>query len=405
MKKQGDFYLKLTSILMAVFLAAYILCSLFLSRDGAYSLETAVYCEVGDGVTVSGFAVRSEELISSDQPIVICEQTDGQRVSGGQVVAMGYSSGEARLLREELNSLLNRKKELSRTLSGSDAANAAVLDEEISLHIISLSRRTAKRSFSAMQTEVSELEPLILRRCITADDKQRVEEYLKQLDARIAGLQAETSADAVPISAPASGYFSTAADGFEALLRPEVLGELTLTDFRQLSEQSPAVPENTVGRLITGQEWYFVTEVPKERLAAYREGDGLDVSFSGSELRELRMTIYRIGSADETSCLLILSCDRKMQDAASMRRQTADLHFGSTEGLRVPKEGLYVQDGQAGVYVLEGNRADWKSVEILCEYGDDYLVKWDNSDTDYLWPKDEIIITSEELTDGKVMGS
>ena len=55
--------------------------------------------------------------------------------------------------------------------------------------------------------------------------------------------------------------------------------------------------------------------------------------------------------------------------------------------------------------MLEGARADWKSVEILCEYGDDYLVAWDSSDTDYLWPKDEMIITAEELTDGKVIGS
>ena len=42
MKKQGDFYLKLTSILMAVLLVAYVVCSLVMSSDGKYKLETDV---------------------------------------------------------------------------------------------------------------------------------------------------------------------------------------------------------------------------------------------------------------------------------------------------------------------------------------------------------------------------
>ena len=83
MKKQGDFYLKLTSILMAVLLVAYVVCSLVMSSDGAYTLETAVYCEVGDGITVSGFVVRSEEVLVSNSPIVVCELTEGERVGGG----------------------------------------------------------------------------------------------------------------------------------------------------------------------------------------------------------------------------------------------------------------------------------------------------------------------------------
>ena len=405
MKKQGDFYLKLTSILMAVLLVAYVVCSLVMSSDGAYTLETAVYCEVGDGITVSGFVVRSEELLTSEMPIIVGEQPEGQRVGGGQVVATGYTSGEARAHREELNALLSQKAELTHTLSGSDAANASVLDEEISLKIISLSKQTAKQNFEAMHNSASELEPLILRRCVSGDDKEQIEARLAQIDARIAALQTQTSGDATAIIAPMSGYYSAVVDGYETLLHPSLLSEMTLTDFRALDKQSEAVPPDAIGRLITGQTWYYVTEVPRDRIASYEEGDRLDVSFSGSDLQELRMTIYRIGSADETSCLLILSCDRKLQCVTAIRQQTADIQFGSLEGLRVPKEALYVEDGQTGVYVLEGARADWKSVEILCEYGDDYLVAWDSSDTDYLWPKDEMIITAEELTDGKVIGS
>ena len=405
MKKQGDFYLKLTSILMAVLLVAYAVCSLVMSTDGAYTLETAVYCEVGDGITVSGFVVRSEAVLTSEMPIIAGEQAEGQRVGGGQLVATGYTSGEARARREELNALQSQKAELTHTVSGSDAANASVLDEEISLKIISLSQQTAKQNFEAMRSGASELEPLILRRCVSADDREQIEARLAEIDRRIAALQTQTAGDATAITAPMSGYYSAVVDGYETLLHPSVLSEMTLTDYRALDKQSVAPPSDAIGRLITGQTWYYVTEVPKERLAGFEEGDRLDVSFAGSDLKELRMTIYRIGPSDENACLLILSCDRKLQSVTAARQQTADLLFGTTEGLRVPKKALYVEDGQTGVYVLEGARADWKSVEILCEYGDDYLVAWDSSDTEHLWPKDEMIITAEEITDGKVIGS
>lgn len=45
----------------------------------------------------------------------------------------------------------------------------------------------------------------------------------------------------------------------------------------------------------------------------------------------------------------------------------------------------------------------WKPVEILYEYGDGYVVELDKSSTNNLWPGDEIILTSENITDGKVM--
>ena len=67
MKKQGDVYLKITAILLAVLICVYALVSVFGHDGQTYSLETAVYCEVGDGVSVSGFVVRSESAIVTDQ--------------------------------------------------------------------------------------------------------------------------------------------------------------------------------------------------------------------------------------------------------------------------------------------------------------------------------------------------
>ena len=101
--------------------------------------------------------------------------------------------------------------------------------------------------------------------------------------------------------------------------------------------------------------------------------------------------------------MLVLSCEKMLQNVTALRKQTVDIVFDTYKGLRVPKAAIYYIDGETGVYILESARADWKEVEIVYEYGNDYLVKWDDSDTDNLWPKDEIILTSEDIKDGKVM--
>lgn len=403
MRKQGEFYLKLISILLAVVIAAYVLFSVVLNSGSSYALETAVYCEVGDGVTVSGFVVRSEEALSASSPIVVCELTEGERVGSGQRVATGYLSGDARENREELTSLKNQRDQLTYAAAGSDSSNAAALDSNISGLIVTLAVQTSQQRFGAMRTTAAELKPLVLRRSVSSDDASLVNQRIADIDKRIAALSAQTSTGATAITVASSGYFSEQADGLETVLTPARLEELTVADLHTIAEGAYTAPTNAIGRLIYGQEWYFVAELPQERAAQCEEGDRLTVNFADSSLQGLRMQVVRISAAEDGSCLIVLSCEKMLQNVTALRRQTVDIVFDTYEGLRVPKAAIYYIDGETGVYILESARADWKEVELLYEYGNDYIVKWDDSDTDNLWPKDDIILTSEELYDGKVM--
>ena len=70
----------------------------------------------------------------------------------------------------------------------------------------------------------------------------------------------------------------------------------------------------------------------------------------------------------------------------------------------MPKSAIYVNDaGQSGVYILEGAEARWKDVHILHDNGDSFLVELDKTSTANLWPEDEIILTTEDIFEGKVM--
>ena len=68
MKKQGDLYLKIVSIVLAGIVVAYLVLSvLFGSGGSSYTLETAVRCEAGDGQTVSSQSGTGMYSIQSNQ--------------------------------------------------------------------------------------------------------------------------------------------------------------------------------------------------------------------------------------------------------------------------------------------------------------------------------------------------
>src|SRR5699024_8737531 len=148
----------------------------------------------------------------------------------------------------------------------------------------------------------------------------------------------------------------------------------------------------------------LVTVVPADQLTGVKTGDTAPVTFASQFYESIPMTVERLGQEEQGGRLLVLSCDKYIQNATLLRQQSADIVFTTYAGLRVPKEAIRVnENGSVGVYVLEGSNAVWKSVNILHDNGETYVVELDKSSVNNLWPGDEIIVTGRDLYDGKVV--
>ncbi len=396
MKKQGEFYLKLTSILLAALLAIFVLCSIFLRSGEDYTTLAPVYCEVGDGITVSGFVVRSEELLVSSAPYPVAALSEGQRVGGSQTVAYACASEDAARAQRELLSLQTQRDRLSFASEGAKELTAA--DASIAASIIRLSALTAAQSLPRMRAVCDELEPLVLQRSLRAGDTARVRARLSNLAEDIAVLEAQCVC--VPITVPQAGCFSQVTDGFERVLTPARLETMTLSDLRGITAQRESVPEHTIGRLICGQKWYLVCELPAGVSDRCAVGDSLLLTLIGEELTDLPVQIERLFTQEDGASLLVVSCAERMQDVSALRAVTATLNFKTYEGLRVPKTAVRTEDGVTGVYVLIGAKARWKPVEILFAYEEYCLIR---QEPEGLRADDQVILTEEEIRDGSVI--
>lgn len=277
MDKQGALYFKLLTGVFLLVLAGYGLERLW-PREPSYELYSTQICEVGDGLTVSGFAVRYESLLySREKPVFLSPM--GQWIGGGQALA-ATSGGK-----------------------------------------------------------------LVTSR---------------------------------------GGYLSYEADGYETLLTPEFILECKEEELLNLTAED--LPSHTVGKLVHDHKWYFA--VPGN-FPEFSPGDRVRLSIEDGEWE---------AEVLRTQEVLVLQCMDSVHRILSLREATGELLLPSQEGISLPKEAIYYEDGETYVYVLQGAQARRKTVHIL-RLRDDIL---------WIHPTDlpegaQVILTEKEITDGTVL--
>ena len=401
---KGDKFLNIVVILLAVAVLGYLVISLIPDSDSSFTTYKAVRYEVG-GLSTSGFVVRSEQPIPGvGGQIVVLTRKEGEWVSKGQAVASTFRDNSAR---ERQNQIEKLETELSQMEAAYDFASSGRdstgLDADIIrlMNQVSVYNNRGERAFAESAAE--ELKANVLRRYLNSDESKLLWNRITETKETLNNLYAEASAESGTVNAPAAGYFSAEADGYESVLTPEMLSTITVSQLSSIKPDAASV-SGAIGKLVTSQQWFYITKVATKDAAGLKQGDAVDVRFVYDFYQAVRMRVTRISPSENGQCLVVLSSEQFVHNAVTTRKQSADIVQQEKTGLLVPKAAIYGDGtGKSCVYVLEGEMAHQKTVEIIKDVGDQYLVRLDQSSIDNLWPDDEVILTKEEMFDGKVM--
>ena len=404
--KQGAAITKFIFLMLLLALIAYGVFAAIASMQGTITTVTAIAYEVGDGFQATGFVVRDEEVLSAPDGISVLLRDEGERVAKGEPLAATYADTNAQEAQLAIDALEKELALYEAVLStASFQQENAALDSQIQQDLLRFTQRTARGELASAHTDSNELKAMVQRRFLDDAGREAMQAEAQEIREELASLRTHLAGTVTQTTAAFSGYFSGGADGYESLLSPQSIMSMSVQEFDSVSEAAPSVPSGAIGRLIRSSQWYFVCPVEQEKLAGCSVGKKVKVNFAYDFYETLTMTVERISDPVDGRQLLLLSCDDYMQDVAILREQTADVASRVYSGIRIPKQAVIYDNAtqQTGVFVLVGAQAVWKSVEIIYETQDYFLVRQDKSDTDYLWPGDELIITTQELTDGKVV--
>lgn len=397
-------------ILLLVFVCAYF--GVQAQRYFATSQSTVMtYAyETEDRILLDGYMVRSETVIDCGETLLEISHGEGERVAVGSPLATVFHSQEALERTQELNVLRARLEQSETALSAaSDASAALKLDGEISGQILSLRANAASGSYSAVNDMASELKTTLLRRQFAYHGTGALTERIASLRTQVRTVSAAVSGASQKIAAPFAGTYSSVVDGYETVLTPDKLSSLTPSSLASLT---PTDAASTVGKLIAGNRWYFVAAVSEAEASRLRAGQSAYLRMLSGVDFDLPVTVKSIGSSENGKVLLTLQGDRYLSSVTLLRDSRAELILHAYSGLRIPKKALRMdENGQTGVYCMVGLVAYFKPVETVYQ-GEDYLVvvpgEIDSTvrstiSLRTLRAGDEVIISSGELFDGKVI--
>ena len=365
----------------------------------------------------TGVLVRDEYVLPARSGLADVLPAEGERVGVGQTVAYLYQDASALERRQQLNSLSQELEQINYSLSHSDdRSDNAKLSEEILSQISSLRSSVASRDFTSLEDDTMELRSLVYKRDYSSNgDITALQQKKADLEAQIQTLTTAAGQDTTAVIADRSGVFSGMVDGWESLITPTMLESITPSQLLQLEKNAVTPEADTVGKLITDTKWYFacvLDEADAGELANLRDDQKkATVRFSRDWAGEVEMTVERVSDPENGKVVVVLSSKEFLSDTTLLREQTVSLVYSSTTGIRIPKNALYQNEsGQWGVYAVVGAFAEFKPVDIVDDEEDYYLVNpvavapGDNNEAKRsLRAGDEIILSGEDLYDGKVV--
>ncbi len=391
--KQGTL---ITKVIMSILFVGVILyLCVYITRSLSDPLDTVIaYPDaLDDSVEIHGLLVREERVLSNGAAIMDVLPDEGERVSAGETIAVLYQNSDA-LARERLIQTMQLElDQLQYALdSGSSLVDAARLEQQITNCILSLRTSVGSDDLSCLESDALALRAQVLQRefaySATTDHTAELTQTIAQLRTEIGRMQTQSNHDTSLVKSPCSGLFSQFSDGMEDKLTPEMLATLTADQLLAFEDLFKPTPEHYVGKLITGDRWYFASVVDPSTAKRLLEGDTITVAFSRDFSGEVDMRVEHIGEPESQGCVLILSSSRHLRDVTMLREQTVSLVFNRYTGVRVPKQALRLETMTTtdpnteqptqvqvlGVYIVLGQQAEFCPVEIVQEGSDYYLV-------------------------------
>ena len=416
--KQGNPLITLVILILAATVAIYFAAYIYNALDDPYR-TTQVYAYTSyDSVTVEGLVVREARVLPAQPGILEITRAEGEKVGTGQEIALVYRDSQAQANQVQIEELEMEIELLEYAIDqGGDLDSAARLDEEILQAVVGLRASYALGDCTQLRDQVMNVKSSILKRGYTYGEGLTPADLtarLRQLKEELTVLTRQSARATTRVTAPEPGVFSSLVDGYESLLTPDTVLQLTPSALQELIDNPAGEESGALGKLLTSNTWYFAANLPKQSAERLTEGKSATLRFSGELNREVEMTVEQIGPTEQNKTLVVFSSSRYLILTTLLRCQTVELIFDRWSGLRIPKQALHLEevtrtDDKTGepvsvqilaVYALVNGHAELREVEIVHEGEDYYVVRSVGTGPKVLRAEDTIITEATGLQDG-----
>lgn len=376
--------------------------------------------QVEEGMDLSGYVVRREQVLADEASgLLRLQRSEGEKVSAGGTVALVYADQASLDRQREIDELSGRIEQLQFAQEASLGSEVSLkLDAQIMRSLLDYRAELAAGRLDNAEEHETELKSLVLKRDYTYSDTEDLSGQIAELQSQLKELTAQAASSVRAVKAPVSGVYSAVVDGYETVLTPGLLADMTPSQLNAV--QADETLTSQTGKLILGDSWYYAVTMSADQAKALRDSGGtMTLRFAKGVEQDQTVTLYAVGPEEQGRVVVTFRGEYNMAQVTLLRRQSAQLIWRTVAGIRVPNEALRAantkvdQEGNRttveslGVYCVVGMEARFKPVEVLYS-GDGFVLVRSTAASDQeslrLRPGDEIIISAKDLYDGKVVG-
>lgn len=398
--KRTDKLTNLIAVLLFLAVALYVAAYAIHAMKNTTVTAQAVAAEVRPGGVANGIVIRDETVLTSGEPYIDVTAKNGAKVAAGAQLATAMRS---QLGLERANRLHALELEISRISTAleelSSAEDLTTRDEALRTAVDQITAAVARHELGDMDSQALNLRSLLFTGSASGADEAQLRALQRELDS----LKNSSDGDTQLLCAETSGIFSTLVDGYESLSSGD-LKNLTPAGMRQLLSLEPELPAGAYGKLVDGFRWYFAAAMSQEDAASLEEGRTATLNFGRWYGADVYAKVLSISAPEDGVVAVAFSCDTALADTLAMRTVSADVVFEAYSGIRVPVDALHTDDDgqQQYVWVITAMQLERKDVSVLYQ-DDDFAVVARSSDVNALREGNTVVVSGEDLYEGKVM--
>ncbi|HOQ06767.1 MAG TPA: HlyD family efflux transporter periplasmic adaptor subunit [Clostridiales bacterium] len=330
-------------------------------------------------IQVSAVLIRNEVLLKppSLDGIYIPEIHEGEKAAAYSTIAKVMGSESDELLREieDINAKIIKARLEQSEKSEFFSADLAKLDAEIGKKVRELIAVCNSKSFGEMGRKRTEIRSLVEKKAeIAAGDT--TDEYINTLQKQKKTLQNLIQQNTVQIRTNTSGIVSYCIDGYEGILTPDRVMDMTVDELDSIRERCALHETDTrnvkkdkpFAKILKGIDMYMAADIPADRARKLEEGNSVRVRINSMDF-ETSATIVKIGEVENDRVVVVVRMSRGLDVLSGKRVVDADIITKTEEGLKVPLKCLMDinADGTRGrIMLVKSNIAVSREVEIVC---------------------------------------
>ena len=342
--------------------------------------ETVFEHTVPRTIAGTGIAVREELLLEAAGTGEAGEENylheDGARVGVGEIVAEFYrSSSRGRNMRRlrELETELEQLRQ-AQDVNLNNISNVDAINREIREKLRVLTGVAATGDGSDLPRAQSDLGFLINRRQIATGKAENYAERIGALQKEYDSLNATGDGAAVTAApSPVAGYFASTCDGYESILSPGSIADMSVGDIEELiGREKPPAGSGRIGRIVTNQVWYYALPLELYQSELLRKGQAVELQFGRSATR-VPAKVYDLKHENNSdSIIAIFRCDYMNAELINLRVCDVTVYSTQHTGVRISASSLQFRknplgETERGVYVLDGNTVRFRLVYPVYE--------------------------------------